>query len=185
MVCFKANFLLQENKILSYFLKEKGLHSIWQSKAVHSKLGVQGETNWGNHAVSCWTCSLSIIRYIIITEGTGCCVYTWRRLERYLGAEPAITLKQTQHALHLMLSSAEGGYFRRITGIPSSLVTFCGWLNVKLQELRNETQNSLFVSFPTGKSNDAVLHLTTACPFIFSWWLYSLQLSCEISDSST
>ena len=28
MVCFKANFLLQENKILSYFLKEKGLHSI-------------------------------------------------------------------------------------------------------------------------------------------------------------
>ena len=105
MVCFKANFLLQENKILSYFLKEKGLHSIWQSKAVHSKLGVQSERNCGSHAVSHCTCSLWIILYEKRSKGADG-VYTWRRSKRYLGTEPVITLIQRKHAVHLICNSA-------------------------------------------------------------------------------
>jgi len=106
MVCFKANFFLRENKILSYFLKQP-LHSIWQSKAVHSKLGVQSERNYGSRAVSCWytVCSLWIISYGERSKGADG-VYTWRRSERYLGTEPVITLIQKQHAVHLICNSA-------------------------------------------------------------------------------
>ena len=97
------------------FWKEKGLPSVWQSKVVHSKLGVQSNRNCRSHAVSCDTCPLQIIWYQKKIKRCG--MVCWRRSKRYLRTEPVITLKQRQHTLYLICNSAGSQWSSQRRGV--------------------------------------------------------------------